>query len=105
LAAKNRLPEDGSDIKADFWAFAKKLAAEMYQRDVSFIDYAPSGSNLFGEQKAGPWEMFFSHDARMKQARRACPWHKIGPTRYAFMHASLLSYFWTKNISDETPKV
>lgn len=104
LAAKNALPEDGSDIKADFWSFAKKLAAEMYKRDMSFIEYIPPESNLFGDQKPGPWEMFFGDNPRIKAARRACPWHKIGPTRYAFMHASLIQYFYTKIINDEARK-
>lgn len=103
LLVAGDVPDDGHDVKGDFLQFSKELAKVMYQSDVTQVTYVPA-SNLFGAKKAtSPWEKFFGNqDVNIVRARKGAPLIKIGPNRHAFFHASLIEYFSTRDIYDES---
>lgn len=106
LLIKGQLPEDGHDIKEDFWEFGKALASEMHKQKQYQVYYAPTKS-IFGNKSASgkksPWADYFSNDnPAVVAARKACLLKKVGPQQWAFFHATFVDYFATKAMFDET---
>jgi WD40 repeat protein/Tfp pilus assembly protein PilF len=92
--------KENEDIKPEFWDYAKKLAQLMHQHKATQINYDSSqASDLFGEVEDNPWQKFFNaENPRIELLRTACLVRKLGQHQYAFVHASLLEYFLTRNL-------
>lgn len=109
LLLRRELPSDGHDVKIDFWAFSKELGAAMHAVKLTHVRYVPSSAIILGskkEKRVDPWEEYFgNHNPDIVRARRGSPLRKIGEHHYAFIHASLVEYFFTKKMYDETLEV
>ncbi len=102
LMVEGGLPEDGHDVMDDFMDFSKELAKAMHFAKASRVYYKPQ-SNLFEKQNLkDQWsENFFSDKNKdMMRARKGCPLKKVAPFTWAFIHASLMEHFVTKDIYD-----
>jgi WD40 repeat protein/tetratricopeptide (TPR) repeat protein len=99
LKLAKKLKED-EDIKPEFWNYAKRLAQLMHQQKTTLVTYDSSqSSNLFGETEESIWQKFFNADnPRIELLRTACLIREVGQHQYAFIHASLLEYFLTRDL-------
>jgi hypothetical protein len=112
LICKGDLPEEGFEVQPLFWDFSKKLATKMYTANpkLTQVKYKPSNrldldQKESKEKEADPWEYFFGDkDKDVVRARRGCPLRPVGPYTYAFIHDSLVEYFFAKTIYDEAPE-
>lgn len=107
LMVEDKLPNDGSDVKEDFWTFAMELAVAMHEMKTNDVYYAPQATSLFGKTKdQNPLERFFGipndpiKAERLKRARNGCNCvlRTIGKHRRTFIHATLQDYFVIRKI-------
>ena len=114
VGAGHNLPRS---FEKDCIAFSKALAKLMYKNKVQVVQYEDTSSvDSFTEpEEQAPaidlsqWAVFFS-DELVKQdkgkeesrinrirIRKACMLRKAGDNQWAFLHSSLLDYFWSLN--------
>jgi WD40 repeat protein/TPR repeat protein len=92
--------KEEEDIKPEFWDYAKRLAQLMHQQKITQVTYDSSHvSDLFGETEDNPWQKFFNpENPRTELLQTACLVREVGQHQYAFIHHSLLQYFFTRDL-------
>jgi ankyrin repeat protein/WD40 repeat protein len=100
LKLAKEIPEE-EDKKPAFWGYAKALAQAMHEAKITVVNYELSGS-MFDDEEANPWTSFFSsEDKQIALLQTACLVREISQKHYAFVHASLLSYFLSRHLYEE----
>jgi hypothetical protein len=98
LAARGRLPTDGSDIMADFQAFSEQLAQKMWNEKRTYIIYKRP-SALFSTQEEHPYEYLLGNsNENMVKVREGCPIKQLpneetNEIQFAFLNYVLQIYF------------
>ncbi len=105
LKANNTIPKT-ENIQTDMWNYVKSLAQLMHERKVSQVYYNPDDDNVFDDEaEENPFARFFDPSLPRTQIfMRSCLLREMSPKHYAFVHASLLEYFLTRDLYDATKK-
>ena len=109
LKANHTIPET-ENIQTELWNYAKSLAQLMHELKVSQAYYDPDEENVFDEEAPeNPFTRFFDPSVpRTQILMRSCLLREMSAKHYAFVHASLLEYFLTRDLYDsmkQTPSV
>ena len=99
LKLAGEINED-EDEKPAFWSYAKSLALAMHAANLTVVHYEAE-ENLFDDE-VNPWKQFFApEDPRVALLQTACLVREIAPNEYAFVHATLLSYFMSRHLYED----
>lgn len=114
LMIEGRLPDDGTDVKEDFWAFAMELAVAMHELAINEVYYVQQSSDLFTkhDESSNIWVRFFGIPEDRKKADRLirarngcnCVLRTIGKNRRSFIHSTLQDYFVVRKIEMDEEK-
>jgi hypothetical protein len=101
LKTNHTIPKH-ENIQAEFWQYAKSLAQLMHEHNISQVFYDSSEENIFDDEvQENPFAQFFDpSQPRVQILQSSCLIRETSPKHYAFMHASLLDYFLTRELYD-----
>jgi hypothetical protein len=87
-----------ADFKPKLWAYHKALATTMHEQKVTVFTYKRT-VGLFEQTTDNVWAQYFdSRDQEVSLCQEASLLESYGTDLYGFMHASLIDYFYAREL-------